>query len=123
MRRAIPEKAVSPLQPYLAIYGLAWSVVLIIFQGYEVFSRNNDIWSFLASSWGFTIAPWLAIACFFILVLAWLTRGYVINGNWTWDMTSLSQCRLYDGIAPKIEEDEKPKSKFKKVLLAVLNFI
>ena len=88
-----------------------------------MFSRSNVIWNFLASSWGFTIAPWLAIACFLILVLAWLARGYVMNGSWTWDMTSLNQCRLHDGIAPYIEEDEKPKSKMKRGFFAFLDFI
>jgi amino acid permease len=28
MTRAIPPKAVSPIQPYLAVYGLAWSVLI-----------------------------------------------------------------------------------------------
>jgi len=77
----------------------------------------------VADSWGFTLAPWVAIACFTLLIFAWLVRIRLIQGLWTWDMKRLAQCRLHDGIAPYVEPDEKPSNKFRRALLAVLNFI
>jgi hypothetical protein len=96
---------------------------LVIFQGFEVFSRSNPIWQNDPALWDFTIAPWVAIGCFTILVFSWLARRRLYQGVWSWDMKRLSQCRLHDGIAPFVEPDDQPSNKFMRALNAILNFI
>lgn len=134
MKRAIPPKAVSPFQPWLAIYGLAWSgtlstplslleLMIVIFQGFEVFSRHNAIWAELSTSWGFTMAPWLAIGVLCFMVFAWIARGYYTDRQWTWGTPRLGKVDLYNGVAPMVQPDEKSKNKFLRALLWVLNTI
>ena len=47
--------------------------MIVIFQGFDVFTRHNAIWEFLSLSWGYTIAPWIIIATLFVLFAGWLT--------------------------------------------------
>ena len=140
MQRAIPDKAISRFQPYLAIYGLAWSsllsisplkikntghilIILVIFQGYEVFSRHNDIWAHLAASWGFTIAPWIAIAVVCLLVFAWLVKGYKANKQLSFEVPRAGRADLHNGVAPLVMLDPEDKKRWKRVLFRILNAI
>jgi amino acid permease len=134
MGQAIPKAARSPLQPYLATYGLAWSSVLrlsshpeiltvVIFYGYLVFTRNNAIWSYYSDSWGYTVAPWVMIGSICLLVFAWIARNFVMERVWTWSIPRLQKVDLYNGVAPMLGPDVAPKSKLMRGLLWVLNTI
>jgi len=136
MQRAIPEKAISHYQPYLAIYGLSWScllstsplrfmyrkiLILVLFQGFEVFSRHNEIWAHLASSWGFTIAPWIAIAGVFVLVFAWIAKRYKTSKQWSFEVPRAGRVDLHNGVAPLVKQDPEDENRWKRALFRILN--
>jgi amino acid permease len=133
MIRAIPEAAVSPLQPYLAIYGLFWSslissflkklfLIIVVFQGYEVFSRHNPFWHRVADSWGYTVAPWLALFGIAMLVFVWLFKENYKQAEWNWGVPRLRLVN-FNGVAPLVDKDESEYSVFKRTRTWVLNNI
>src|SRR5271154_3486025 len=61
-----------------------------IFQGYLVFTRNNAYWSIVATSWGFTIGPFVLVVAFPVLCLIWFTWTRVRVGRWTWEVRDLN---------------------------------
>jgi hypothetical protein len=97
--------------------------MVVIFQGFEVFSRHNAIWAYLSSSWGFSMAPYLAIGVLCLMAFAWIAKQYFTDKTWTWGTSRLRRVDLYNGVAPMIKPDEKPKNKFVRALLWVLNII
>ena len=88
-----------------------------------MFSRHNDIWSHLASSWGFTIAPWIAIAGVCLLVFAWLVKGYKTNGEWSFEVPRAGRADLHNGVAPLVKEDPENEKRWKRILVRILNAI
>jgi hypothetical protein len=97
--------------------------MIVIFQGFEVFSRHNAIWAQVSTSWGFSMAPYLAIGVLCLMAFAWITKRYFTDGKWTLGTSRLGKVDLYNGVAPMIKPDEKPKNNFVRALLWVLNII
>ena len=98
-------------------------LIEVIFQGYLAFFKNNAIWNIVSDSWGFTLAPWIAIFAVFLLVGAWIVKEYFEMGEWSWGIPKLRRIDLHNGMAPYVEADAKPKNKFLRGLLWVLNNI
>ena len=117
---SVPQEARSPLQPYLAWYGLAMSslfsffhsfnhyLTLVIFQGFAVFTRNNRVWSIVSSDWGFEVVPWIMIGGILALFLGCLLHDY-LNGRSS-KLISLRELDLSTASAPMQTDDELPKN-------------
>jgi hypothetical protein len=97
----------------------SWTDYEAMFQGYLSFTRHNHYWSTVTSFWGVTIAPWIMIASFFLLVLFWLIVTRRRQGKWTWQTQSLENVDLRTGVAP----DLYPKPVEKKLWRLTLNKI
>jgi hypothetical protein len=69
------------------------------------------------------MAPYLAIAVLCLIAFAWIAREYFMSKQWTWGKSRLGRVDLYNGVAPIVKPDEKPKNKFVRALLWVLNII
>lgn len=130
----VVEASKSPLQPALAIYGLAWSLflsqsrtlrmlIIVIFQGYLVFTRNNAYWGLQKTSWGFSIAPWVFIGVFVILVSGWYIRTRVKLGRWTWLTRPLDKVDLAEGIAPLNTSGRRDQALWVRLLQQILDAI
>lgn len=117
MERRIPQKARSPLQPFLALYGLTFSSILrtgsplssfrlrsVVLQGFQVFSRGNEFWAWTSNSWGYTIAPWIALLLIIILIFGF--QCYSTRRIWEWDFPSWRAIDLSTGTA---RDEPKPK--------------
>jgi amino acid permease len=115
---AIPTKARSPLQPYLAIYGFGMSVLLstppitdhclllmlVIFYGYEVFIRDSN-----NENWGESIASWVVLASIALGTLGWYVYERVFGGKWDWRVPRGAKIDLVSGRAPILEVREQVK--------------
>lgn len=88
-----------------------------------MFTRDNPIWNLDSNSWGYTVAPWLMIGSIGLLVFAWIARNFVLERVWTWSAPRLERVDLFNGVAPLVEADVPPKSKFMRALLWALNVI
>jgi len=126
------EESKSQLQPYLAWYGLFWTIFLstppaceanhkAIFQGYLTFTRHNPYWAMVSSSWGFTLGPWMFISAFFILISIWLTRTRIVEGHWTWRIRRLQRIDLETGVAPVLSPVQQNPQLWRRVLSRFLN--
>lgn len=128
MEDYIPQEARSPLQPYLAIYGLIMSSILsgtaitvyanllVIFSGYAVFTRNNAIWSRINNDWGYSIGPWATLAAFCIILFILFARG-----GWSFGVPSLLNVDVHDGVSKVVADDVRQRSKFEKRLIWLLD--
>lgn len=122
-RVKVVEEAKSPLQPFLAWWGLCWTSFLCtsfylsretdhgaLFQGYLVLTRHNQYWSIVSKSWGFTLGPPVYLSGFFFLVLFWYTRTRIVQGYWTWQSRALNRIDLVSGVAAEpIRRPPHPK--------------
>ena len=97
-------------------------LIIVVFQGYEVFSRHDPFWGTVADSWGYTIAPWLALLAIAMLVLAWLWKENYKQAGWNWGVPGLRRVN-FNGVAPLVEEDEKDSNVFKRRWIWALNTI
>ena len=114
LQHAIVPEARSPLQPWLAWYGMLWALflstlirpirsdILATFQGYLIFTRNSAYWSIVSTSWGFTLSPYVLCGTFCLLILAWLVFTRFKQGRWTWQVKALKRIDLTRGRAPKL---------------------
>lgn len=131
----VPASA-SPLQPALAWYGLIWTIFLsniihsiklifheAIFQGYLMFARSNAYWRISADSWGYTVSPYMLIAAFLLLVLAWLARTRGMLGDWTWQTPQLTEVNLVKGIAAEHGPRPVPRNLWRRAQQIVLESI
>lgn len=66
----------------------------MIFQGFEVFTRFNKIWSQPGFYWGFTLAPFTVIAGFLGLVIFAFVRS-----GWTFSIPGYIRMDLHTGQA------------------------
>jgi len=131
-RSAIPSEALSPLQPYLAYFGLTMSFLLsklhfpialmkVIFQGYLVFARNRLP---PGVSWSPTVVPWIIMGLLTVLMLGWYVHGGITKNEWDWRVPRLQKVDLHNGAAPEIVEyDYKGLSSFQKGCRWILNNI
>lgn len=122
METAIPVKAKSPLQPYLAIYGFILSSLIgcyfvvhstnyvVVFQGFQVFWRGDAVWNWTDSYWGYTVCPWIALALILVVVFAYLIHDYFTRENrrWNWLIPNLMRIDLHNGVAPITKDELKP---------------
>lgn len=88
-----------------------------------MFSRHNEIWAHLATSWGYTIAPWIAISGICLLVFAWVVKGYKTNKQWSFEVPPAGRADLHNGVAPLVREDPEDERMWKRVLFRILNAI
>jgi amino acid permease len=133
MRGAIPPKALSPLQPYLAYYGLAWSILfgsqpsmlssltIVIFNGYEVFTRHNELWSQVSISWGPFVSSWVELGVLFLIFFGWLLHGYVVFGHWSLRIPNLEDADIINGVALPLEDENDERGWPKKSISWILN--
>jgi len=116
-RRAMQEQAkrqwlqnpISKYRPYTAIYGLTGAVFLILFQGYDVFSRGNAVWALTSKPWSTTLAPWVTDGIFLILQ----ALGIWISGL---KGPPLSQQMLFNGAVSRVGEETKPERRINRKL-------
>jgi len=80
-----------------------------IFQGYQVFTRGNSVWSIEVVSWGSTVAPWVMIGVLSFVTLGWYVYDYAARKEWSWGIPPLSRIDLYNGAAPQLDKRKKPK--------------
>lgn len=97
-------------------------LIIVVFQGYEVFTRHDIFWGTVADSWGYTVAPWLALFAIAMLVLAWLLKENHKQTEWNWGVPGLRRVN-FNGVAPLVEEDEKEANVFKRTRKWALNAI
>lgn len=97
--------------------------MLVIFQGFEVGSRGNDIWNHYSTSWGFTLAAWIMIGVLCLVFVGWLVNGYVVHKEWSLRVPSIRSVDLNRGIAPKVAPDTTQIHWLKKWRNWVLNAI
>jgi hypothetical protein len=95
----------------------------VIFQGYLSFARFNTYWNIQSTSWGFTIAPWIFISAFLLLVLGWIIRTRVKEGIWTWQSQALERVDLVTGVAPKVMPLEPSPKLWKRISKKILDAI
>jgi hypothetical protein len=126
IRSVIPQKAISPLQPWLSIYGLVWSLVLcipiqsmvltiVIFNGFEVFMRHQiDV-----ASWRYKLAPWVTIGVLCLGVIGWLVHGYFVHGEWSFRVPLERSADLHNGLSPIV----KPNTPSRYRVVRYLNWI
>jgi yeast amino acid transporter len=135
IKNAIPPKALSSLQPYLAWYGLAWSLLfsswplvlssltIVMFNGYEVFTRGNSLWSIVTTSWGYYLSSWVELGVLVIMFFGWLLYGYRVHGQWGLRIPNLERANVVTDIAPLLEPPSVPKGWHRKFVSWVLNNI
>lgn len=91
--------------------------IVVLFQGFEAFTRKNAIWSQPDMAWGFTLAPFVFIGLTFLLMV--LSR--IIAGRWSWDTPSLMKVDLANGIAPMLKPQPQQPSGWKRAISRILN--
>jgi hypothetical protein len=77
-------------------------LTVVIFQGYDVFSRGNAFWAIASKPWSATLAPWVTFGIFLIL----LAIGIWISGL---KGPHLSQEMLFSGAASRSPDKTKPE--------------
>lgn len=91
-----PAAARARFQPYLALYALCCCfllgpserggfLIIVVFSGYKVFTRGNEIWSADGADWGYSVGPCMCIALFVLLFYFW--KGVTVfrfNEVWSW---------------------------------------
>lgn len=77
-----------------------WSLTLVIFIGYGVFTRHQAIWSTLPDDWGISIGPWVTLAAFAIILLGWLVKH-----KWSFEQKSLQFVDLDEGAVFERDSD------------------
>ena len=82
-----------------------------MFYGYQVFTRHNQVWANLSSSWGFTVAPWTALAALPLVFLGWLVYGFIRHREWSLKVTPTATVDLSSGIAPELARDSKKRTR------------
>src|SRR5271163_4903715 len=115
-----------------ALHGLSYSVAfpqltfltLVLFNGYEVFTRHNPLWGFVNTSWGFYVSSWVELGILILALLGWLVHGYVSSGKWGLRVPDPQNAEIVDGRAEDLE-DVIPSRRnwFKKTVSWILNNI
>ena len=93
----------------------------VVFQGYLVFTRWNGYWSRVATSWGYTIGPWMMISCFFLLLLTYMTKMRMWQGYWRWCSQPIKGIELREDVAPGDLRITENKNLWKRGIRIVLN--
>ena len=70
--------------------------------------RESDVWKFVASDWGYYVAPWVAIGVIILLTFMYLGFEYSRNKRWSWMIPNLRKIDLHNGVAPE-DVDVKPR--------------
>ena len=123
-------KAESPLQPFLALWGLFWfsfiglfftvhvtADFLVIFQGYKAWTRwNNQYWSVAPLQWGFTMVPFTIIALFLVLLLI---SPLIVDRAFRPD----SEYGSIRNISPILPKPQNRDGKLKRIVNAILEAI
>ena len=119
----------------MVLYGLSCSVLgptstfltLVIFNGYEVFTRHNLQWNFVKTSWGFYVSSWVELGILILAFLGWLLY-YYYAGTKEWSLQilqipDLHNADITDGMAPTLpaREANGGQSGFTKVGSWILN--
>src|SRR5579862_5982450 len=94
-------------------------LMLVLFQGYKVFTRGNDWWNQPGDSWGFQLAPFTVIAGFILIFIA----VYTFGGKHMFHVPGLQAVDLANGRAPVLAESKETEPKWKAIVGWVLNAI
>jgi amino acid permease len=128
MRSAIPPEALSPLQPYLATYGLIMTALIssypfpeigtnsctVIFEGFEVFAITSDFWKHTTDNRLYDMAPYIMIAVLCILLSGWLVYYRWKDGVWDLKIPRLQQVNIRAGMAPRKPDAPIPDKWWKR---------
>lgn len=125
MRPVIPSAAVSPWQPYLAYYGLVWTIlisdtlstlilIVVMFEGFEVFAIKSDYWNHFANRRLYDVAPYVMIGVLLLAVCAWLGYYRRKEGMWSLRIPSLQRANIKNGVAPVKPDPPVPDNLWKK---------
>ena len=121
--REVIEDAKSPLQPYLAWYGLCWCIficncrlmkiflILVTFEGAKAYARVNAFWAMDKTYWAFSLAPFAVLSGFVLILIGW-----TIHGGWNeWKLTPLAHVNLHGRTKTETREESR-QSKWEKIL-------
>ena len=101
---AISRQLWSVHVPLATFTLLRMPLMIVLFQGFEVFSgKHNAIWSKLPSSWTYTLAPWVMIGVLCLAMGGWLAYGSFVLKQPGFRVENLQQVNL-KGIAPHVAE-------------------
>jgi hypothetical protein len=125
------RKAQSPLQPFLALWGFGWSVIiglpltirsadtlLVFTTGFKVFTRHNEFWSTTDEYWGFSLASFAVIAAFLLLVLG----SYFVIGK-AFIKPDAEDASALRGVSPILPKRYEKNFKIREIASAVLDSI
>ena len=87
--------------------------MIVVFHGYEVFTRHNPVWSSEDDNWGFAVAPWVMIGFY----------DFHKGGETSFGLEPPGKVDLNGGIAPPEPNVDRPKNRFKRWSLWILNKI
>jgi hypothetical protein len=76
----------------------------VVFQGFQVFSKGNFIWTWTDTDWGYNIAPWIGLLLIIILIYGF--QYYSTRRLWEWDFPTWNQIDLFTGLA---RDEPRPK--------------
>jgi hypothetical protein len=99
------------------------SLTVVIFNGYEVFTRHNQLWSHVTTSWGPYVSSWVELGVLVLMLFGWLLYGYVIFGEWSLRIPNLQNADVMNGIAPLLEDDDFRRRWLKRPVAWILNNI
>jgi hypothetical protein len=115
-----------------ALHGLSYSVdfpqltflTLVLFNGYEVFTRHNPLWGFVNTSWGFYVSSWVELGILIVALLGWLVHGYISSGKWGLRIPDPQNAEIVDGRAEDLDDIiPSQRNRFKRTVLWILNNI
>jgi hypothetical protein len=106
------------------MYLLISATNVVIFQGYQVFTRSKSWWTGREASWKATLVPWMTIVVMCLLSIGWYIHNRIRTSRWSWEIPIARKVDLNNGAAPEVtEETFVRKSRISKVVSWVLNNI
>jgi hypothetical protein len=99
----------------------AESLIIVIFNGYEVFTRYNNLWSMVTTWWGAYVMSWVELGILVLLFCGWLLYGFLVRGEWSLRIPSPQNPVAMTGIAAPLEDVQIEGSWVKKSFLWILN--
>jgi len=103
---------------YVHAYSLL-TLILVIFQGYKVYTRGNSYWNEAGHSWGFELAPYTVIAGFFVA----FAGAYLVWGERMFRIPGLPRIDLASGRARVLAIPDTVMPKWKLLVDWILNAI
>ena len=110
--------------PIQLIFPQLTFLTLVLFNGYEVFTRHNPLWGFVNTSWGFYVSSWVELGILIVALLGWLVHGYISSGKWGLRVPDPQNAEIVDGRAEDLDDIiPSQRNRFTRTVLWILNNI